>query len=141
MEALSKATEGRKGHEPLFLRPEKERVTFTTWKTVGRGPWYAASELVRPWGKIVAEAGLPAETIPYALRHSSIVRSLREGLGTEHVGKLHDTSSSMIARHYAAFIVEALDEIAAKAAISFAPSTPPPPPSGDNVVAYRGRAS
>ena len=119
IEALAKVTAKRKASEPLFLRPEKERVTFTKWRTVGREPWYAAAELNRVWDKIVKEAKarldtIPLDTIPYAFRHSSIVRGLRDGLGAEHVAKLHDTSVAMIEKHYAAYIVEALDEIAAR---------------------------
>ncbi len=134
IEALAKITAGRKAGEPLFLRPEKVRVTFTKWRTVGREPWYAAAELNRVWSKIVKEAKaeretIPLDTIPYALRHASIVRNLREGLGTEHVAQLHDTGEKMISAHYAANITTAFDKIAARAALSFAvkPSAPPPP--------------
>jgi integrase len=142
MAALAKMSADRKASEPLFLRPEKERVTFTQWRTVGRGPWYAASELLRPWAKVVAEAGLPPETIIYAMRHASIFRNLRNGLGTEHVAKLHDTSEKMVSAHYTFNLTTALDEIAAKAVISFAVKPPAPPPPDDKVISInRGRAA
>ena len=60
---------------------------------------------------------MAAGTIPYSLRHSSIVRGLRAGLPVRLVAALHDTSSAMIERHYAAFIVDAMDELAARAVV------------------------
>jgi len=38
------------------------------------------------------------EVIPYALRHSSIVRGLRKGLPIQQVAKLHNTSVKTIER-------------------------------------------
>jgi hypothetical protein len=70
--------------------------------------------LTRPWPAIVSRAGLAAGTIPYALPHSSIVRGLRAGLPVRLAVALHDASSAMIERHYAAFIVDAMDELAAR---------------------------
>jgi hypothetical protein len=78
------------------------------------------------WADIVAAAGLPAGTVPYSLRHSSIVRGLAAGLPTRLVAALHDTSSAMIEKHYAAFIADAMDELAARAIVPLAPSTPSP---------------
>jgi len=48
------------------------------------------------------------KVIPYALRHSSIVRGLRKGLPIQQVAKLHNTSVKMIERHYAKYIATAL---------------------------------
>jgi integrase len=121
--ALAKATIGRKSGEPLFLRPHMRQIGPAKWETDGREPWFAAAELRRPWAEIVARADLPDGTIPYALRHSSIVRSLLAGLPTRLVAALHDTSSAMIERHYAAFIVDAMDEITARAIVPLSPAT------------------
>ncbi len=52
-----------------------------------------------------------AEVIPYALRHRSIVRSLRANLPIRLVAALHDTSVAMIERHYARYIVDGLEEL------------------------------
>ena len=121
--AIAKATAGRKGSEPLFLRPRWEPVAVGRWQRGDRGPWYSSAELTRPWAAIVVRAGLSTRTIPYALRHSSIVRGLRAGLPVRLVAALHDTSSAMIERHYAAYIVDAMDELAARAVVPLT-STP-----------------
>jgi len=67
--------------------------------------------------RTLADAGLPASTIPYALRHSSIVRGLRAGLPIRLVAALHDTSVVMIERHYSRYITEGLDELVARAVV------------------------
>lgn len=115
--ALRKATAGRKGSEPLLLRPHWQPIATVKWEKGERGPWHSAAELTRPWAAIVKRAGLADRTIPYSLRHSSIVRGLRAGLPVRLVAALHDTSSAMIERHYAAFIVDAMDELAARAVV------------------------
>jgi integrase len=115
--ALAKATAGRKGGEPLFLRPHWVQVGPAKWEKGERGPWYAASELSRPWAAIISKAGLASGTVPYALRHSSIVRGLRANLPVRLVAATHDTSVGMIEAHYSAFIVDALDELAGRAIV------------------------
>jgi integrase len=127
--ALAPATAGRKGHEPLFLRPHWRGVGVGRWeKATERSPWHSTDELTRVWPAIVARAGLAPGTVPYALRHSSIVRGLRAGLPVRLVAALHDTSTPMIEAHYAAFIVDAMDELAARAVIPLttAPATVTP---------------
>jgi integrase len=123
--ALAKATAGRKGSEPLFLRPRWEAVAAARWVKGERGPWHSAPEVTRPWAAIVSRAGLSAGTIPYALRHSSIVRGLRAGLPVRLVAALHDTSSAMIEKHYSSDIVDAMDELAGRAVVPLttAPAT------------------
>jgi integrase len=118
--ALAKATAGRKGSEHLLLRTRREPVGG-----VVRAPWHAAWELTRPWGAIVARAGLAGGVVPYCFRHSSIVRGLRAGLPVRLVAAIHDTSSGMVERHYAAFIVDVMDELAARAVVPLttAPAT------------------
>ncbi|MGY3478515.1 tyrosine-type recombinase/integrase [Bradyrhizobium ottawaense] len=89
------------------------------WRRSERGPWKTA-ELTRPWRSIRERAGLP-EAIPYALRHSSIVRGLRNRLPIQHVAKLHNTSVKMIERHYAKYISTALEDLARAAVVPLVP--------------------
>lgn len=72
--------------------------------------------MVRPWRAICEKAEVRG-VIPYALRHSSIVRGIRAGLPIRLVAALHDTSVAMIERHYARWIADGLDELAARAII------------------------
>lgn len=122
---LRPALAGRKGPEILLLRWRKIQTGPATWERADRGPWRTASEMTRAWGAILKEAGLPADIIPYALRHSSIVRGLREGLPVRLVAQVHDTSTQMIEQHYASFIASALDGLAARAVVPLAPTEPP----------------
>jgi hypothetical protein len=64
--------------------------------------------------------------VPYCLRHSSIVRGLRAQLPLRLVAALHDTSSAMIERHYAAYVVDAMDELAARAIVPMLSPEPTP---------------
>jgi hypothetical protein len=70
--------------------------------------------------------------ISYALRHSSIVRGIRANLPIRLVASLHDTSVAMIERHYARYIADGLDELAARAVVPLVPS------EGGNVVQLKG---
>ena len=108
----------RKGSEPLLLRPRWRPTTgWRKWEIYDRGPWRAANELARPWAAIIAKAGLSKAVVPYALRHSSIVRGLKAGLPVRLVAAMHDTSSTMIERHYSVYITDAMDELMAKAIV------------------------
>ncbi|MBV9591091.1 MAG: tyrosine-type recombinase/integrase [Hyphomicrobiales bacterium] len=115
--ALKPVLAGRKGSETLLLRPRWRQVGPVKWERIGRAPWQSSSELLRPWAAIIERAGLAGDLVPYALRHSSIVRGLAAGLPVRLVAALHDTSSEMIERHYAHFIVDAMDELAARAVV------------------------
>jgi integrase len=117
LDALKKSTAGRKGHETLLLRPRWRKVGDGAWGIVGREPWHSASELSRHWAAILVKAELPSTIVPYALRHSSIVGGLRAALPVRLVAALHDTSSAMIERHYSAYIVDAMDELSARAVV------------------------
>lgn len=108
---------GRRGTDYLFYRWRKKQTATSVWERDKRGPWHSSSEILRPWQLIVARAGFPPDTLPYCLRHSSIVRGLRAGLPVRLVAALHDTSAQMIERHYSAHIVDAMDELAARAVV------------------------
>ncbi|MBV9566282.1 MAG: tyrosine-type recombinase/integrase [Bradyrhizobium sp.] len=120
IEVLLPAISDRPMEAPLFERWSYEQEPGSiVWKKSKRGPWKTA-ELTRPWNALRERAGLP-EAIPYALRHSSIVRGLRNGLPIQHVAKLHNTSVKMIERHYAKYISTALEDLARAAVVPLVP--------------------
>ncbi|UWM76635.1 hypothetical protein N1937_05190 [Rhizobium sp. WSM4643] len=103
---------------PLLQRWKNEEISPTVWKRGDRATWYHASEITRPWHQIVEKAGLQKHTLPYAFRHSSIVRHLQDGIDVSTVAALHDTSPLMIQKHYAAYIVDASDDAIAARTVS-----------------------
>lgn len=115
--ALRPVIEGRAGSAPLLEHWRHRQTGPMEWERAERGPWQSSSMMIRPWKRAVTDAGLPAATIPYGLRHSSIVRGLRVGLPIRLVAALHDTSVAMIERHYSRWITEGLDEMAARAVV------------------------
>jgi integrase len=120
IEVLLPAIAGRPSDAPLFERwIHEQQPGGIAWKKSERGPW-KRGELARPWKAIRERAGMP-EVIPYALRHSSIVRGLRKGLPIQQVAKLHNTSVKMIERHYAKYIATALEDLARAAVVSLVP--------------------
>lgn len=54
---------------------------------------------------VVERLGLGSEVTPYALRHSSIVRQLRNNVPVRIVAAHHDTSVAMIERNYSRYII------------------------------------
>jgi hypothetical protein len=114
---------------PLLARRASTEILLWRWvhKRVGNPPrwikdkrrtWGDASEVKNLWAKTVELSVVPDDTIMYALRHSSIVRSLMANLPVRLVAALHDTSVDMIEKHYSAFILDMADELARKHAIS-----------------------
>ncbi|TPK52890.1 MULTISPECIES: tyrosine-type recombinase/integrase [unclassified Mesorhizobium] len=138
IEQLRPAIAGKQRGEALLQRWRHVQTKATEtqppqWVRDARGPWIAASELARPWLEIVTRAGLSRDVVPYSLRHSSIVRQLRAGLPVRLVAALHDTSTTMIERHYASAIVDLLDDLSASAVIPLIGEQQP----SDNVVPLR----
>lgn len=121
--ALFPAIIGRKGTDVLLERPHWIKGPGRRLIANSRGPWQWATELSAPWAAIRKRAGITSDIVPYALRHSSIVRGLRAGLPVRLVAALHDTSTPMIERHYSAFITDAMDELAAKAIVPLTSAT------------------
>lgn len=115
--ALAPAASGRPGDEPLLERwRRRQEAGSIVWVKDSRGPWQNSSELTRPWILIAERAGLPG-TIPYALRHSSIVRGIRANLPLRLVAAMHDTSTAMIERHYSKWITSGLEDMARAAVV------------------------
>lgn len=91
------------------------------WQRDGRGPWQSAADLARPWQAIRDRAKLP-DVIPYALRHTSIVKGIRANLPIRLVAALHDTSTAMIERHYSKWITSGLEDLARSAIVPLVPA-------------------
>lgn len=123
LDALLPAVTGRRTGALLLERwRHKQRAGSIEWHRDTRGAWRNASELVRPWSAIRQRIGMP-EVIPYALRHSSIVRGIRANLPIRLVAALHDTSVQMIERHYGKWIVDGLDDLAARSVVPLVPES------------------
>ncbi|MER8783230.1 tyrosine-type recombinase/integrase [Mesorhizobium sp. M1006] len=120
LDALLPASTGRPNDEPLLERWRHKQVGPAKWERTGRGPWLNVSELRRPWIALTNKAALSG-VIPYALRHSSIVRGIRANLPIRLVAAVHDTSAQMIERHYAKWIASGLEEMVAKAIVPLVP--------------------
>ncbi|RUU95499.1 integrase [Mesorhizobium sp. M6A.T.Cr.TU.017.01.1.1] len=133
LDALLPAVTGRASDAPLLERwRSKQAPGGIRWERIGRGPWHSSSEI--PWQDIRERAQMP-DVIPYALRHSSIVRGIRANLPIRLVAALHDTSVRMIERHYSRWITDGLDEMAARAVVPLLP-----PDDDGSVVPMRERA-
>lgn len=129
IEVLAPILTGRDGEEMLFERWRYKQSPGTiVWHRSARAMWRSSSEFSRPWKATRELADMP-NVIPYALRHSSIVRGIRANLPIRLVAALHDTSVQMIERHYSRWITDGLDDLAAAAVVSLVPEQ-----SGDNVV-------
>jgi integrase len=120
LDQLSPILRSRDGREPLLQRWSNREIRPYVWEKTHRRPWGPACEVQLWWAATVKRAGVSPDTIMYALRHSSIVRGLRAGLPVRLVAALHDTSSDMIEAHYSAHIIDATEELARRAALSFA---------------------
>jgi integrase len=129
LKALGAMLVGRDADEPLLERWRWKQIAPAKWIKARRGPWQSASELTRPWASVRELAQVSDEIVPYALRHSSIVRCLRAALPVRYVASLHDTSTAMIEAHYSAFIVDAMDDLAGKAVVPLLASNMAPPVS------------
>ncbi|WOS64256.1 tyrosine-type recombinase/integrase [Sinorhizobium fredii] len=135
LDALLPVMTGRTDDAPLLERWRWKQVSGgIRWERAGRGPWDSAGEIMRPWHDIRARAEIPG-VIPYALRHSSIVRGIRANLPIRLVAALHDTSVAMIERHYGRWIADGLDELAARAVVPLVP-----PDDDGNVLPMLERA-
>jgi integrase len=121
LDALLPAVTGRRNDAPLLERWwYSQRPGSIGWHRDRRGAWQNSIHIWRPWAAIRQRAGMP-EVIPYALRHSSIVRGIRANLPIRLVAALHDTSVLMIERHYGKWIVDDLNELAARAVVPLVP--------------------
>jgi len=121
IDALRSVVTGRPSDAPLL---EKWRHRQTPggirWVREERGPWQTSSDMVRAWRAIRERAQMP-DVIAYALRHSSIVRGVRQNLPIRLVAAAHDTSVAMIEKHYAKWITSGLEGMARAAIVPLMP--------------------
>src|SRR6516165_4999092 len=110
---LRRAAAGRPTHAPLLVRADGE-----AWQP-------KKADHRRPFEEAARAAGLPADTTIYSLRHSSIVRALRQNVPIKIVADWHDTSTAIIEKHYAKFITHHADDLIRSALLDTSPSTSP----------------
>lgn len=124
VEELTPAITGRAPTAVLLERWKHRPILgrIGQWERSGRDRWGPSAELTRPFCAVATQAGMFGVTA-YALRHSSIVRHLRIGTPVRLVAALHDTSVAMIERHYAAWIADGLEELAARGIVPLVAST------------------
>jgi integrase len=97
-------------------------------------PWQPErSDHSRLFAQAAERAGV--ECTLYALRHSSIVRSLLAGTPTRVTAAMHDTSVIMLERTYSQYILDHSDAVARRGLLDLAQ------PAVGNVVALPGRRS
>jgi integrase len=119
---LKAAARGRAAEAPLLLQSDG-----SSWdKNPGQN-------YHRQIDNVVTAIGLnPAEVTMYCLRHSSIVRMLLRNVPIRLVASLHNTSVTMIEKHYSKYITEHSDDISRSALLH------PGPPIGDAIVVLAG---
>lgn len=119
IEALTPSVENRASDDWLLERDHKERRSGgIVWSVKGRKPWTSAAELTRVWRDIRERAGVRPEIVPYAFRHSSIIRGLRANLPIRLVAAMHDTSVAIIESNYGRYIADGLEELASRAVVT-----------------------
>jgi integrase len=109
-ERLKAAAVGRAPEARLFVQADGE-----SWRE---------GDHKRPFAAAARLAGLPEATI-YALRHSSIARLLLRGLPIRLVAEIHDTSTSIIEKHYGRFVARHGDDMLRAALLDTSPVEPP----------------
>jgi len=99
----------------------------------GRAPHSRLFDKIRDLSKrfraAIKHMNLDPKTTPYALRHSSIVRMLLNGVPVRVVASHHDTSIEMIEKHYSSHITEVSDSLTRRTLLDFNV-----PATADNVV-------
>ena len=106
---LKAAASHRPPTAPLLRRADGE-----AWQPI-------RSDQSRPFAQALAAAGLP-KVVPYALRHSSIVRCLTAGLSPQLTADMHDTSPQMLSKHYAHCIADHSTELIRRVQLDLAPA-------------------
>jgi integrase len=121
------AAKGRPGAAPLLTKLSGEQ-----WKRSDHTRLFARAVKLADVGESELPASLP--TTIYALRHSSIVRQLLNGVPVRVVAVNHDTSVTMIERTYSRYISDHSDSLSRKGMLDL----DPPNVAGATVTPIRG---
>jgi integrase len=132
----------RKGRNRQIMRkplPISPRLAaLLRQAAVGRAPHARLLDKIRKISERFSAAtkhlGLDPDATPYALRHSSIVRMLLNGVPVRVVASHHDTSVEMIEKHYSRYITDVSDVLTRRTLLDF-----PPLPVSANVIPITGR--
>jgi hypothetical protein len=119
----AKLKSNRAADAPLLLRADG-----TGWQSRGN-----RSDHQILYQRTAERAGVSGTM--YALRHSSIIRSLLANVPARVVCALHDTSISQLEATYSAYIADFADALARKGLLE----TETPPAGAGNVVTLAGR--
>ena len=131
----------RKGRNRQIMRkplPISPRLAaLLRQAAVGRAPHARLLDKIRKISERFSAAtkhlGLDPDATPYALRHSSIVRMLLNGVPVRVVASHHDTSVEMIEKHYSRYITDVSDVLTRRTLLDFGA-----PARAANVVSITG---
>jgi integrase len=123
--------------KPLPISPRLAQVLRQT--AAGRAPHAPLFDRIRKisgrFSAATKHLGLDPLASPYALRHSSIVRMLLNGVPVRVVASHHDTSTEMIERHYSRYITDVSDTLTRRTLLDF----DAPAPARTNIVPIASR--
>ncbi|OPY99161.1 hypothetical protein A5906_25830 [Bradyrhizobium sacchari] len=105
---LKQAAKGRAPDAPLLLQTDGL-------------PWSGSDDYREDVAAIVDALKLDERATMYALRHSSIVRTLLRGVPIRLVAASHDTSAAEIERTYSKYITDFSDDISRAALLHYEP--------------------
>ena len=133
LDALLPAVTGRAAGAQLLERWRHKQAPGGHQMAAGRTRVVAIAE--RGHAPVAGHPGTREHARRHPLRAAafSIVRGIRAGLPIRLVAAVHDTSVQMIERHYSRWIVDGLDELAARAVVPLVPQ------DAGKVVRMRGR--
>jgi integrase len=122
--------------KPLPISPRL--ATVLRQAAAGRAPHARLLDKIRNFSErfrvATKQLGLDPDATPYALRHSSIVRMLLNGVPVRVVASHHDTSVEMIEKHYSRYITDVSDILTRRTLLDFGARA-----AADNVVSITGR--
>jgi integrase len=121
--------------KPLPISPRL--AAMLRQAAIGRAPHAPLLDPIRTLSErfrtAIEHLGVDPAATPYALRHSSIVRMLLNGVPVRVVASHHDTSVEMIEKHYSRYITDVSDVLTRRTLLDFGAPT-----RATNVVSITG---